>query len=132
MSLFVQRLLVFSVLSASVLLSATPARAKSCELGETIFRDTLYGMGVGAIVGGVYLLTRVSSIDGSDVISDLATASLVGAGVGAVIGVAEAGLCTRGLAASEPGFQFLRPTVFVAATSQAPRLVPAFQAVWAF
>lgn len=109
----------------------TPAQAASCDLGATIFRDTLYGLGVGAAVGGVYLLARSDNEDAGEIVSDLASASLIGAGVGAIIGIVEASLCARGLASNEPGLQCLTPTAMVASASS-PSVMPGLRLTFAF
>jgi hypothetical protein len=82
----------FFVFLVSVL---QPVRAHAeCSVGVTLFRDTLYGTGVGFVVGGLVLLAKG---DDKDIVQQLATASLIGTGVGAVVGIADVALnpCTR-------------------------------------
>lgn len=77
-----------------------------CEVGSTIFRDTLFGAGIGLGVGALVLVANETS---TGVAPKLATASLIGAGVGALIGVVEISFnssCGSGYASQtpKPGF----------------------------
>jgi len=64
---------------AAVVLTTTPALAQ--ERGETILRDTVYGLLTGAIVGGALTLVTAEPLDHLSWIG-------IGAAVGAVGGVA--------------------------------------------
>ncbi|RUM49665.1 MAG: glycine zipper family protein [Hydrogenothermus sp.] len=75
----IKSLILSSVLGISLLASS----AKALD-GEIIFRDTLYGAGVGALAGGAYYL-----IDSEDFGSKIGTGLLVGLIVGFGIGVYE-------------------------------------------
>ncbi len=76
-----------------VTISATPAQANECPIGQTVFTDGLYGIGAGFLIGGLYMLATPDSTQSHDVIPTSAKAALIGGGVGAIIGIAEVGIC---------------------------------------
>ena len=58
--------------------------ARGSDLGRIIFEDTLYGMGIGALVGGALTLTTDKPADHLNYLSyGLLAGGLVGIGVGA-------------------------------------------------
>ena len=71
------------VLSGFLGISLITSSAKALD-GEIIFRDTLYGAGVGALAGGAYYL-----IDSDDFGQKIGTGLLIGLVVGFGIGVYE-------------------------------------------
>ncbi len=77
-----------------------------CEVGPVMFRDTLFGAGIGLGVGALVLIANQSS---DKIAPNLATATLIGAGVGAVVGIVELSLsdCSgrRNAQKKEEGFQ---------------------------
>lgn len=69
---------------AAVLLTATSALSQ--ERGQTVFKDTMYGLLTGAVIGGA--LTLVTN-DPTDHLSYIGVGAAVGAIGGAVYGVYE-------------------------------------------
>ncbi len=64
--------------------SGTRATAQGNELGQIIFENTLYGMGIGTLIGGALLLTTEKPGEHLDYISyGLLAGGLVGVGIGA-------------------------------------------------
>jgi hypothetical protein len=78
----------FFVFILNLLTFIKPAHA-SCEIGETVFRDTLYGAGIGAGVGGLVLL---ANSDSKNIGPTMATGALVGVGLGVATGIIEVSL----------------------------------------
>ncbi len=68
------------------LLITTQSAFASCDIGTTLFKDTLFGAGLGAGVGGLVLISTQNS---NNVPSSLATSALIGAAAGIVVGVVE-------------------------------------------
>ncbi|WP_186647633.1 hypothetical protein [Fluviispira vulneris] len=64
-----------------------------CEVGPILFRDTLFGAGIGAGVGALVLIANETS---DKVPAKIATATLIGAGLGAMVGVIELSLSDCG------------------------------------
>ena len=61
--------------------------ATDCNIGETIFKNTLYGTGIGVIFGGLFILgTQGNS---SDKLHYLPFGAAVGAAVGLGIGIVD-------------------------------------------
>lgn len=58
----------------------------SCDVGPVLFRDTLYGTGVGAGLGALVLIANSST---TNIAPTVATAALVGAGAGLIVGALE-------------------------------------------
>ena len=103
-------------MSAVSLTAATPAFARDCTIAETVFTDGLYGMGAGLIVGALWMTADAKHTTGDTVVPTLATAALIGGGIGGVLGVVEVGLCINDRKAAAPklGFQMPEPTLLVA------------------
>ncbi|WGL60814.1 hypothetical protein QEJ31_04285 [Pigmentibacter sp. JX0631] len=78
----------------------------ACDVGPVIFRDTLFGAGLGLGVGALVLVANQNS---NNIAANLATATLIGTGVGAVVGIVELSLsdCNQKhtLNKEKPGFQ---------------------------
>lgn len=72
--------------------------------GSVIFYDTLYGLGTGLVLGGLYL---AAAQDGEDAGQKVAGGSLVGAVIGAGAGALELGMrdCDAKAAALQPGLK---------------------------
>ena len=68
--------------------------------------DTLFGAGIGLGVGALVLVANQNS---NNIAANLATATLVGAGVGAVVGIVELSLSDcgqrHGASVEKPGFK---------------------------
>lgn len=80
------RLIAGMVLVGAILGRGETAVAKpACEelAGAVVFYDLLYGLGAGAILGGLYL---AATEDGEDAGAKLAGGGLVGATIGAGVG----------------------------------------------
>ncbi len=78
-------LVSFSVFS-SFLLTPFQAHAATCDMGGIIFKNVMYGTGIGAGVGA---LVQLANSNSSHIIPNIATSALIGAGIGAVVGVVE-------------------------------------------
>jgi hypothetical protein len=76
-------------------------------MGKTIITDSLYGMAAGTVVGSLWMLAHPKETDNSDIVPNLATAALIGTGIGSVLGVVEVGLCAKEIASKgeKPGLQ---------------------------
>lgn len=92
-TLLITRAIALIATFLATAVSATPARASDCPIGQTVFTDGLYGIGAGFLIGGLYMLANPNSTKSGDVIPTSATAALIGGGVGAAIGIAEVGIC---------------------------------------
>ncbi|APJ04550.1 hypothetical protein [Silvanigrella aquatica] len=78
------------ILSSCLLLFPTFQVAQAqCEVGSVLFRDTLLGSAVGLGVGALVMVANQSS---TNIAPNLATATLIGAGAGVIIGVVELSL----------------------------------------
>jgi hypothetical protein len=96
-----------ALVTSLALLAAPAAQAGECSMGKTLITDSLYGMAAGTVVGSLWMLAHPKETDNSDIVPNLATAALIGTGIGAVLGVVEVGLCAKEIAAKseKPGFQ---------------------------
>ena len=95
------------VSSCLLLLPTFQVAHAQCEVGPVMFRDTLFGAGIGVGVGALVLIANQNS---DNIAPNLATATLIGAGVGAVVGIVELSLsdCSasrRNALKKEEGFQ---------------------------
>ncbi|RDB36927.1 MAG: hypothetical protein DCC88_02635 [Spirobacillus cienkowskii] len=77
---------VFMILGFFVFIANFNQAHAQCEVGVTLFRDTLYGAAVGAGAGALILIANQST---KSIAPQLASATLVGAGVGVIVGVIE-------------------------------------------
>lgn len=69
---------------AMTMVFSTGAGAKGNELGQIIFENTLYGMGIGTLIGGALLLTTDKPTQHLDYITyGLLIGGVVGIGIGA-------------------------------------------------
>lgn len=104
--------LALGFLSATAFVAPLPARAApsgDCRVGEVLFKDTLYGLGGGLVIGGLVLIAQGNS---KNIPANVATGGLIGAGVGAAVGVAELSLsdCRGRLGANDSqGFRVPKP-----------------------
>ncbi|MGY3802523.1 hypothetical protein ACWNT8_00430 [Pigmentibacter ruber] len=98
--------LKLSIVTCSAIFPIMQEANAACDVGPVIFRDTLFGAGIGLGVGALVLVANQNS---NNVPANLATATLIGAGVGAVIGIVELSLSDCGqkhtLKKEKPGFQ---------------------------
>lgn len=76
-------------LGAQQVVYPATALAADCSLGSILFKDTLYGLGTGIVVGGLVMIAQNSS---TEIPAKLATAGLVGGGLGAIVGIIEISL----------------------------------------
>ena len=85
--------------------------ASECQIGYTVFRDTMYGSAIGAGVGTLYLVAASST---TRIPSTIATSALIGASVGVVVAGVEVYTqnCFHAQMASQHKSWLLTPDVF--------------------
>jgi len=98
--------LKLSVIACLTVFSVMERAHAACDVGPVIFRDTLFGAGIGLGVGALVLVANQNS---NNIAANLATATLIGAGVGAVVGIVELSLSDcgqrHGANIEKPGFK---------------------------
>lgn len=76
----------FILLSSLLILPAFQFAKADCDVGPVLFRDTVFGAAIGTGVGALVMISNQSS---DRIAPNLATAALIGAGAGAVVGIVE-------------------------------------------
>ncbi len=98
--------LKLSVIASLTIFPVMESAHAACDVGPVIFRDTLFGAGIGLGVGALVLVANQNS---NNIAANLATATLIGAGVGAVVGIVELSLSDcgqrHGANVEKPGFK---------------------------
>lgn len=98
--------------SIAILLSAQSLSCfASCDVGAVVFKDTLYGTAIGGGVGALILITNTGA-GPQNIAPVIGTSALMGAAVGALVGVVELNLtCGHGRNDASSGRLFAHPVV---------------------